>query len=439
LLDVVIGVVFVWLLFSVVLSAAQEGLGLLTHVRSKYLWLGIGKLLNSSHPLPRRLLDVAITVPFRGTLDVRPQNGTLPANTRSAVRWWTERPTRKTAGNVVTATVRHETQALYTGIAARVVDVAKPGRLSKLTSITAEALSGAVVDVASRVHRQDVIDAAEALEWSKVQRDALAKQLTGVSWQDTLSLGWLGGLAGDSLPPRDLEALYERAKRMATPRDVIALFSDNPAVVDAIRRSAVGIGVADEITATRQVLEAHFDRSMADLSRWYRRQSRKILVILAIPLVLFAHANTIDIYRRLHDDTALRQTLASAASGAVSNDLSELCDEPSPTTVTDPLEAANERLECVRDVVDRATTFRVGLAWQDLREAHGATGTDARLEWADLGPYLRSSVVDEWGFIGRVITLAALIFGAQFWFDALRRLVGFRKTLSGTGAGSGTT
>jgi hypothetical protein len=267
----------------------------------------------------------------------------------------------------------------------------------------------------------------------------LAKQLTGVSWQDTLSLGWLGGLAGDSLPPRDLEALYERAKRMATPRDVIALFSDNPAVVDAIRRSAVGIGVADEITATRQVLEAHFDRSMADLSRWYRRQSRKILVILAIPLVLFAHANTIDIYRRLHDDTALRQTLASAASGAVSNDLSELCDEPSPTTVTDPLEAANERLECVRDVVDRATTFRVGLAWQDLREAHGATGTDARLEWADLGPYLRSSVVDEWGFIGRVITLAALIFGAQFWFDALRRLVGFRKTLSGTGAGSGTT
>jgi hypothetical protein len=440
-LDVVIGIMFVWLLLSVVLSAMHEGLGLLTHLRSKYLWLGIGKVLNSSQALlPRRMLDVAVTLPFRGTLDVRPRNGDSSPSATKAAQWWTERPARKTADDAGATNLRRDNQALYAGIAARVTELAKPGRLSKLTSVTAEAFSGAVVDVASHVHRQDLLDAAAALDWPDDRRNALAQQLGDVAWSEDLTLERVLTFAGSSLSTTDLDALYQCAKQIVTPRDVMALFRDNPAVVDAIRRSSLAVAATDRIAATRQVIETHFDRGMADLSRWYRRQSRKVLVVLAIPLVLVAHANAIDLYGRLQHDRALRDALAGATSGALSNDLSALCDNSQPpVTTAEPLAAADAKLNCVRNVIDSATEFRVGLAWQDIKEAHGATGAAARLEWADVGPYVGDALFDDWGFLGRAITIAALMFGAQFWFDALRRLVGFRRTLSGTAAGSGTT
>ena len=43
---------------------------------------------------------------------------------------------------------------------------------------------------------------------------------------------------------------------------------------------------------------------------------------------------------------------------------------------------------------------------------------------------------NDFGWFGRLITLVALMFGAQFWFDVLRRLVGIRGTLSGEGKSS---
>ena len=49
LLDVIVGVVFVWLLFSVGCPWCMRDLASLTHARAKYLWLGVGKLLNSSN------------------------------------------------------------------------------------------------------------------------------------------------------------------------------------------------------------------------------------------------------------------------------------------------------------------------------------------------------------------------------------------------------
>jgi len=56
------------------------------------------------------------------------------------------------------------------------------------------------------------------------------------------------------------------------------------------------------------------------------------------------------------------------------------------------------------------------------------------------GPFFGMSVADIWdyefhdyGWLGRGITLVALLFGAQFWFDVLRRLVGIRKSVIGGG------
>ncbi len=81
-------------------------------------------------------------------------------------------------------------------------------------------------------------------------------------------------------------------------------------------------------------------------------------------------------------------------------------------------------------ILGRAGTFHAGLGWEDFKGAHGTKGEDSKAERADIWPYL----TDRWGWIGRPITAVALLFGAQFWFDVLRRLVGFRKGGSSSSA-----
>jgi hypothetical protein len=49
------------------------------------------------------------------------------------------------------------------------------------------------------------------------------------------------------------------------------------------------------------------------------------------------------------------------------------------------------------------------------------------LSWGDIWGYES----EEWGLFGRAMTALALMFGAQFWFDVLRRLVGIRKFVGG--------
>src|SRR6476660_7055874 len=77
LLDVAIGIVFVWFVLSLVISVVNEGLGLLFRIRAKHLWLGIDRLLNpKTGKYARRFWDTVLFLPFSRwlspDLDVRP-------------------------------------------------------------------------------------------------------------------------------------------------------------------------------------------------------------------------------------------------------------------------------------------------------------------------------------------------------------------------------
>ena len=86
LLDVVIGVVFVWFLLSVMLSGVNEAFSLLTHTRAKHLWLGIGRLLDPrKSKLPTRFLDVTVRLPILSRFDLRPV--TPGGRKQNAVTW----------------------------------------------------------------------------------------------------------------------------------------------------------------------------------------------------------------------------------------------------------------------------------------------------------------------------------------------------------------
>lgn len=436
-LDVAIGVVFVWFLLSVVLSAVNEGLALLTHVRAKHLWLGVGRLLDPAQsPLPRRFVDAAVHLPFGSRDDLRPSatdSGAAAVQERpwtEVVGWFTSRPSRK---DPQLQDMRQRTQALYDELAPQLIEIAKSGRLSKVTHLAGEAVADAVVSLARNVHPGDLLAAAVELRWDQPSRNALRALLAPVpddARLDSDQLVELGGAPGSAALDEDrLRELYMAATKRLTVRDVSDYFRDNPELAKAVRRAVAAVGLDERTAAVKKVVEDAFDRGMEQMTRFYRRQNRKIMLVVAVPLVLVVQANSIAIARNLWHDQNLRAATASAAAGEASNAALLKGCEPTEGDERPPIEQARDQFDCAADVIGRATQFRVGFALDELRSAHGAAGADAELELADIVPFFTK----DFSWLGRLLTLAALVFGAQFWFDVLRRMVGLRKMLPGRG------
>jgi hypothetical protein len=460
LLDVVIGVVFVWFLLSVMLSAVNEAFTLTTHLRAKHLWLGIGRVLDPQKgKLPRKFLDAAVRLPLRGDHDVRPRAVDDAASAGAGTRrkrvglWFSERPNRNATGDW--AALRERTQELYEHIAPQVVEIAQPGRLSKITHIASEAVSDAVVSLANKVHPRDLLEEARAAGWSTARVNALKRALDSIDDGKALEgdevLALKFSSPTNAASPEDLGALYVAARSRFTARDVADVLNANPALADAIHRAAAAVLPAEQMKAMKHAIDAHFDREMDQISKFYRRQSRKILALFATIAVLLLQANAVGLALDLWHDAKLRASVASAAIGAAAESsvrtavatancgaatttsTTNKVGTPSPsTTTTSPLDKARNELRCAGDIVGKASQFHVGWGGSDFKNAHGAKGKQAKAETADIWPYL----VRDWGWIGRPITALALLFGAQFWFDILRRLVGLRKSAGSSDAKS---
>lgn len=437
LLDVVIGVVFVWFLLSSVLSAVNEGIAFLTRSRAKHLWRGVGRLIEPELRRSGGLLDAAIGVHLKPSRDVRPFADA-----------------KEHKGEHVE--LKQAVQNVYDALRPRLIEVAGKKRRTKVTHVAAASLSAAVVDLArSGVYRADLLRAAHDAGWDAARIQKLEDELPPQEPGQALTNANLGALATQGVGTRpELEELYERARALLTPRDVAAYFNKNPALAAAVKRAAAAVATDKRVAAVRHEVESWFDHEMAQLSAYYRRQSRKLLAVLAVPVVLFCHANTVTIFRDLRRDASLRQAAVAAAvtettRNSVDQALDENCTASSTTTTTsttsttisptsssttttttDPLGAAVDRFRCASNILDRASRFRVGLAWHELITTRG-TGKPT-LQPGDVLPYLENALTDDWGYLGRLLTLVALSFGAQFWFDVLRRLTGLRSITAGT-------
>lgn len=456
LLDSVIGVVFVWFLLSTVLSVLNEGFALLTRTRAKHLWLGIGNLIEPDRgQMSAGLVDTAMRLPFRGRHDPRPLTGMAPGSRaeRRARR-------RERRASPEMREVRARNQALYAELAPQVKDVARRGRLSKATNVPPDAFAEAVISLATRVGTDDVLAAARDAGWVGLRHERLEQALrarSGSALQpdDVAGLAGVGNLATTD----ELADLYRRAMAMASGRDVAAYFRDNPELARAVRRAAASVGADERLASVRRTVESWFDREMQQLSAFYRRQSRKVLAILAVPLVILTHANAIALFEDLRRDASLRQAVtnaavATAAEESVGDAIAAGCPATATTaagagdpratsttlagttTTSNPVDQATRQFRCASRILERATSFRVGLAWQELIGSDD-DGDDGRLEPGDLWPYLKQAVARDWGWVGRSITLVALLFGAQFWFDLLRRLTGLRSPAGRASATSG--
>lgn len=197
-------------------------------------------------------------------------------------------------------------------------------------------------------------------------------------------------------------------------------------------------------------LEAWFDRTMEQCTEWYKRKIQIVLLVLGFMLAWFFNADTFTIISKLSTDKDARDKIVMLAAAYSQNNT-----PPNPATgaafPADKLDSLNnvkKRLE--QDIADANTILGVG-GWAPdsvkivldsvtKQKIYSPQVDFVSLSKADQQEkaLIRFTHVEKWQyffrllahhFFGFLITAIAISLGAPFWFDMLNKMMKLRTSL----------
>jgi multisubunit Na+/H+ antiporter MnhF subunit len=454
-LDWAIGLAVVFFLGGVAVSGLNEGLNWISRVRAKFLWAYLYDLFakgDDQRALPGGLLGVAKL--WGSTLfsavsrrDKRPYVVANPA-----------RPAADAAGRRLGELARALDPILSKQLVGKRTAVAHvpPASLAQaLIEVFADLGRTALRDTVSVIVDDDagepeVAEAVEALKRQLALDGDLAAAVT-VFRQDRSKAAAVA--VADLLHPQGPDAQLRTAwSERDTDKIVAAIAVAHPVVSERARieHALAELEQSSPVTRTlkrlwaatdgkvdefRTDLERYLDADLRRLSGYYRRSIRSLMITLALLLAVLGGIDAValsqSIWRNPEARAALLQradqladTPADAADAMVLQTLRERCraDQPVPDEGTpfDTKEKADadfaERRDCVADSIDELT---------------GANALENAL-WSDPAGWAREWTSRPAGHaLGTLLAALALMLGAPFWFDVIRRLTGLRKTESG--------
>jgi triacylglycerol lipase len=151
-----------------------------------------------------------------------------------------------------------------------------------------------------------------------------------------------------------------------------------------------------------------FDTSMARMAGPYKARTNLYMAVIALLVVLAANANSFRLGNELYRNPAIQQALVLQAQAVV--------ELGQPASVTEDV----------------------------LREELSVLPL---LGWSETGPSFREAIID-WDALGFLLTVFALMMGADFWFNALQKLMRIRTSIkpaetadkpAGAGTAAGTS
>jgi hypothetical protein len=345
ILDIVIGMVVIYLQLSLVCTAVNELFASKLKSRANELERGISKLL--SHP---QLVDKFYTHPLIQGL--RP-DGSKPSYI----------PARTFALTILDIVRRHSFDGTVNLATQRVSDltVDEAARKAALDAATT-ALTGAqaVRQAADQVLAAGIGD---RLAGTKAAQDAANEQakaeaaqvdaqsrLTAATQAKTDALAYLTQLKADAKTAKDAEtaaqaaekaaklapknqALQEAAKEarrkardaadvvapsatslLTEARDKVATVQ-NDVVPPQLKTALLALmdNAGTNLTKAQGNLEQWFDDAMDRVSGVYKRKSQRSIVIIAVLVTVFANVDSLQVADTLSHDKALRETLVAAA------------------------------------------------------------------------------------------------------------------------------
>jgi hypothetical protein len=451
--DLALGLILAFLLLSLLVSGLNEGIVRLLGIRSKFLWAylrdtldgaeavdkvspvvrmvervldmlkGLGRRLRSPlldllppedkdegrSRLPATVLGVFAKLPFGN--DPRPPFAPVPAPVESpplAAGPGTVAAEQAT-GQVVTEPVTDP--AVHLGAAPpAAAPAAGPGE-------TGETGEGATSET-------DFVDPAHEADQADPEERAVAPPGQGKSMAELLherlqeiDQSKRGKTTIAEIPPsRFAVALME----IATDRGGIEpLMAELDELKSPLYRplKAVWDKANNDLEAFRRGVEEWFDGEMQRLSLLYKRYVRWVVAILSLVVTLFFSMDALEYGKTLLSDSAYRSAVtAFAQSGPQALEpLREQCA------------AGQDTYTCVTDVLSTPAFVKIFTyaPVSATMEGSGPAWAWHPGEWWD-----RLASPGHWP--GYLLTLIAILFGAPFWWDMLRRVTGLRSRLSGS-------
>jgi hypothetical protein len=418
ILDVAIGLAFVFLLFSLLVSAASELLAAAFKWRAAFLWRGIENLLQDQaardklyeHPLIRGLADVVVPPAAAGPGVVDWQQGRrgpsyIPSRTFALALIYTLREPHAAVDNAI-------------------------GRLQRVTEQFAADPAAMVAEIGRTV--DDII--------ANTQNQALKDKLQRLK---------------STTDPQQLAFLV---RTLAAEQADAWISGAAPSLQGALR--PLLDEAANDIDRFRENIEIWFNDGMNRVSGWYKRYTSWVHLGIALVLSVLLNVDALNITRTLWREPTLRAAIVNEASDfEQSPSLSVVPPAPLPANATPATLSVNfvapppadQRFLAVRD---QLTTLGLPMGWRvctssalvDQRDlpfwCHYEWNRDA---WADRTPNMTQYVIraqdllgfvvqpfvrlDGWMMIvGWLLTTAAASLGAPFWFDLLKRFISVRSS-----------
>ncbi|HXO22575.1 MAG TPA: hypothetical protein VOA87_21850 [Thermoanaerobaculia bacterium] len=367
-LDVAIGLIFVFLLVSLMVTAVTELIASVLKWRADTLWQGIQNLLDSpgaqewasklyAHPLIQGLSPLQ--------KKASPGGGEGKAGPSYI-------PSRTFAVSLVEI-LKAEAKK---GLGAAVVKVADPAAKEARAAIDAIPVSGATGTAVKNDLRQ-LLDQAQKSGYTAADFQRNAGELIDSLPDERLLDLAVAGLA-DTRLGRSLQALISESER--------------------------------DIESLKQNIEVWFNNSMDRVSGWYKRKTQWVHAVLALVLVVGVNVDSILIVESLSQNSTLRDSLVAQAQTYAKQ-----------TTVPQ-----NQTFQQLREQMQQ---LDLPIGWRLPRQT-ATTATNAPqpadpdhrlLELDDLGSTILFHL---WGWL---LTAIAASLGAPFWFDMLNKVITIRS------------
>ncbi|MEV8630477.1 hypothetical protein AB0395_02360 [Streptosporangium sp. NPDC051023] len=257
-----------------------------------------------------------------------------------------------------------------------------------------------------------------------------------------------------SAPPVDMtKRLYERLQEIDHPKGTRTSIADIPperfssALLELVAAEEDGVeGLIAKLEAIHSPLAGHlrgvwegaqrdmgkfrkgvedwFDGEMQRLSKLYRRYVKWVVFALALTLTLLFSMDSLEYGKTLLRDNAYRAAVAAIAGGG-GDGTAELKD-----SLKDKCAVAGsvEPYSCVTEVFSSPALVKIfDHAMMSVTipadDAGSPSFTFNATTW-----WNRLITIGHWP--GYLVTVFALLFGASFWWDILRRLTGIRTSRS---------
>lgn len=428
-LDVAIGIVFVYLMFGLMCTTVNEWIAQMFKTRGQTLKEGIRRLLNA---------------PPDGTYMIRP----VDLNAAAALKRLGDPNDRltKALGDVTDIKADSTAAAVQQALAKKLNTLLQqPGLADKVdtSAVTPETLAEA----------QGQLQGNDLLRVNyKLLHEAYPDVIIGLS-EAFYSHPLIKSLAKPGehpsyVPARTFAAvlldIFSKGQQSEAAFANVQTFigdlpdSDVKRSLQALLKSTGG-----KIETFQAGLEKWFDDAMDRVSGWYKKRTQVWTIIVASLITIFANADTIQIARKLYLSPTLREKIVQEAGAAAkgprpaeSVNVEYQDNTPIPTA---PVIGAPQNPDAGSAALSSQELAQLGELtgwteeWKIFHRIEGKPATDGTFPGTDLVTKPNVLLLWVWEIapghlLGWLLTAIAVSLGAPFWFDTLNKFMNIRSS-----------